>query len=301
MPYLSRMKYFLCITGLLLLTSLSRPTLAAPPPLRIGLKEAMDKNIVGVEAKGSGQSYHAKGLHLQVTNKSGSALMLTMDAGLIFKSDDTTRQDLVLAGMELLVLAPYKTGEMDVQTFCAKSHAYPPGAGQPYSKAVMGSEQLAQLAAYIKKNNLFNGLGQSAVWVITNGDRDLSSIYSSSMQFQSQKLVEFMSGLLNLPKPEVYKEYATNTAPGQPAREPKVLRIYAEFELKLPDPKKLTLGIFNEEGRQVQGVFENRPFPGGKIHKFKVDFQAQGAKPGKYYIRLKEGDAVVQEKEFRLE
>ena len=96
--------------------------------LRVNLKQAMDNHMVNIKATATSQGYHSKGLKLDIENKTGSDLRITMDAGIIFRPMDTSMQDLVLAGEEMLAIAPFKSGSTDVQTFCAKAHGGAPSA-----------------------------------------------------------------------------------------------------------------------------------------------------------------------------
>ena len=61
----------------------------------------------------------------------------------------------------------------------------------------------------------------------------------------------------------------------------------------------MTLAVYNASGEVVQPVFENRNF-GATGHRFKVEFEAKGVAPGKYYIRLSEGETVMQETEVEV-
>ncbi len=88
--------------------------------------------------------------------------------------------------------------------------------------------------------------------------------------------------------------------PNQPAYVPKVLKIYAEFEIILDAPKTMTLGIFDSVGNMAQPVFENQEFP-KRGHRFNVEFEATDVPAGKYYIRLKEGGKILQEKMVKVE
>ena len=120
------------------------------------------------------------------------------------------------------------------------------------------------------------------------------------MNLHLKKLVEYIANLTGQPVPDYYVENATSTRQGQPVYTPKTLKIYAQFEQKLEEPKKLTLGVYDSEGEMIQPVFENRPF-GKAGHRFKVTFEAKDVPAGKYYIRLKEGEDIVRETAVTVE
>ena len=263
-------------------------------PLRLNLKTAMDNHLVSVTGEATPQGYRAKGLRLKVTNKSGSQLMLTMDQGLIFSPEEKGQQDLVLAGGEAnLFVQPLKEATFDLQTFCAEAGDDAPTAGMAYTFSRKGDTQLVQVLQYLKRFYMFDALGQSAVWVVTDG-RNPATAYDASRDGQARKLVEFLEGVTGRKAESYFTQYAQSTTPGAPVVSAKPLKIVAQFEQLLDAPKKLTLGVYDEKGEMIQKVFQDQMF-GRAGHRFKVEFQSAKVPEGKYFIRLKEGDTVLQE------
>lgn len=271
----------------------------AGPPLRLNLKTALDKHLVSVSGEATNQSYRGRGLRLKVTNKSGSQLLLTMDQGLILSPTDTAQQDLVLAGAETLSLPPFKDASLDVQTFCAEAHDSAPLQGSGYAGYRMGDTQLRQVVRYLKQFYMFDALGQSAVWVVTNGYNPATA-YESSRDAQSRKLVVLLEGITGRKADPFFSQYAQSTTPGQPVVSPKPLKIVAQFEERLEAPKKLTLGVYDGSGAMIQKIFQDQMF-GRSGHRFKVEFESADVPAGNYYIRLKEGDAILQETAVKVE
>jgi len=267
---------------------------------RMNLSDAIRMNIVKAEGLGKG-GYTGQALKLHLTNNSGNPLLLTVDPAVIFRPADTSQQDLVLAGSEKISIPAFKDATADVQTFCAKSYARPPQAAQSFSFLKKGNDTLVQLLTFMRQNNLLSAtsLAQAAVWVITN-QHALSGVYDASLPRQSQQLVAFLSELTGQPTPDVFHIYEQRTAPDAPVFNPKVLTILASFEEQLEAPKKLTLGVYNASGSMIQPVFEDRLFGKGG-HRFQVSFEAKGVQPGPYFIRLKAGDTLLQEKQVMVE
>ncbi len=276
---------------LLLAACCHRPAAAAP--LRVPLSTAMAKNLVGIKAVATDKSYRGKGLRLTVTNKSGSALLLTADQGLIFSPEEKAQQDLVLAGAEVLSIAPFKEGAIDVQTFCAEATDNAPSVGQAYTFSRAADTTLVKVLQYLKRNFLLEELGQSAVWVVTNGYNP-STAFSSARDLQSRKLVDFLVSVTGRPADAYYAQYGQSTTPDQPVRAAKPLKIVADFTQRLEAPKTLTLGVYNSVGEMVQKVFKDQVF-GRAEHRFRVEFTARDAAAGAYYIRLSEGATTLRE------
>lgn len=262
-------------------------------PTRMNLSQALQNHVVTVTAEATGNSYMQQGLKLTVKNTGSLNFILVVNQGVTFKATDDKVQPLILAGEETVPLQPLKEASLVVQTFCANSNAMAPAKGQAYRYSGMADDNVVKLLVFLKQNRMFNELGQQAVWMFTNG-HNLNSVYDGSNEFASKKLQDFLITLTGQSRPEYYVKTGVNAIAGQAVHNPKTLKIYATFEERLEAAKKLTLGVYNEQGAMVQPVFENRNFgPAG--HRFKVEFEAKNVPAGKYYIRLKEGDAVLRE------
>lgn len=263
---------------------------------RMTLSQAMKAKVIDIKATGNG-GYHEKSIKLHITNKSGNPLIITIDQGVVFRPSDTTDQDLVLAGAEVISVAPFKDGIIDVQTFCVIAHNGPPSKDEVFTFHRIHNDTMIRALQYLKQNHLFDGLGQSAVWAISD-DHNLQGIYGTSPV--AQKLLDFMVSITGYPRPTVFYINDISDVPNAPVRSTKALKIIALFEQILTEPAKLTLGVYNASGTLIQKVFEEQQFP-KKGHRFKVEFEAQGVQAGKYFIRLKKGDVVLQEKEVTVE
>lgn len=265
----------------------------AMPPTRMDLSQAVKQHVITVTAEATGNSYMQQGLKITVKNTGSLNFILVINQGVMFNAKDEGVQPLLLAGEETVSLQPLKEAVINVQTFCANSTASAPAKGQVYEYAGVAEDNLKKLLAFIRQNRMFNELGQNAVWTFTNG-HDLNTVYDPANEFASKKLQEFIVPLSGKPAPAYFVKAATITTAGQMVYNPKALKIFANFEEKLDAPKKLTLGVYNEQGEMVQPVFENRSF-GAAGHRFKVEFEAKNVTAGKYYIRLKEGETLLRE------
>lgn len=263
-------------------------------PTRIPLSQAIQQHIVTVSAEATGNSYMQQGLKLTVKNTGSLNFILVMNQGVIFTPAEENVQPLILAGEEIMPMQPLKEATINVQTFCANSSASAPQKGMKYSYDKVAEDNLVKLLAFLKQNRMFNELGQNAVWHFTNG-HSLNTVYEVNNEFTSKKVLDFITALTGAQMPEYYVKTSPRTVAGQLVYNPKVLKIFATFEHELQAPKKLSLGIYNEQGEMIQPVFENRNF-GATGHRFKVEFEAENVSAGKYYIRLKEGENTLNEK-----
>lgn len=288
------MRNLLCISLMFIL-----PFAAKAANVKKNLSEALKDNSVKLSAINVEGRYNGKTTKLFVTNNTRSVLQITVDVGMILKPDEGDYQPMVLAGEEMLAVLPHAQGEVLVQTFCGYSSRSCPKKDLAYSFDRMAGDTLAKVLRFIKTNTLFDYLGQHAVWAITN-NHALTEVYDPARDVVSKKLIDLISATTGKPKPDYYTLVADEQNPGSPAYDPKVLKIFAQFEIRTDAPKTLTLGVFDSTGAMAQPVFENQPFP-ARGHRFEVEFEAENVPAGRYYIRLKEGDAILQEKMVKVE
>ncbi len=274
------------------------PVLGYSSIIKKDLSDAIKDNSIKLDAENMG-SYTGKTTQLKLTNLTKTVLQVKVNIGVILKPEEAEYQPMVLAGEEIIVVMPSSTASIEVMTFCGNSPKWGPSKGLHYSFSHLASDTLMKILRFIKTNSLFDDLGQHAVWAITN-KHDLSQIYDPGRDVLSKKLIELVSQNTGRPLPSYYTMVADNQVAGQPAYVPKTLKIIAEFEVLLEVPKVLTLGIYNEEGKMIQKVFEQQEFS-AMGHRFSVEFEAENVPAGMYYIRLKEGDKITQEKMVKAE
>jgi hypothetical protein len=284
---------------LFLLILLTLGTIDSQANVSTGLKAAMEKGMVRVAATTTGMVYHGKALKLQVRNNTRERLQITVDPALIFRPDDKTYQDLLLPAEEMLAIAPGGMAELEVQTFCGKLHAAAPGAKLPYKFWKQGDSSLIKVSQYIRKNKLYDYLGQQAVWVMTDGN-DLEGIIDPARPKQSADMLALLVKLTGRPAPEYFKFYKLDTVAGQPVFKKRVLKIISNIEWKLEEASPITLGIFNANGDLVQGVLDEKKMERGG-YKMQVEFEAENAPPGNYYMRLKKDDKLMKEIKVTVE
>lgn len=275
------------------------PILSQSATVKKSLSDAIKDNSVSLRAVNFAGRYQGKTTKLVITNNTKSVLQITVNLGVILKPEDSVYQPMVLAGEEMLAVLPKATGEIEVQTYCGNAPLHGPRKDLNYSFSYLSNDTLVKVLRFMKTNGISDYVGQNAVWALTN-HHDLSSVYNPDMDGLSKKLIEYIVSVTGAPRPLYYTLAPNEQVSDAPAYVPKILKIFAEFEIRLEAPKTLTLGIFDQEGNMAQEVFTNKEF--GKMgHRFNVEFEAENVPAGKYYIRLKEGDAVLQEKMVKVE
>jgi hypothetical protein len=267
--------------------------------VKMTLKAAMEADLVRVSGSASGQSFMKKGLKLRIESRSKDQLELTIDPALVFKPDDTMSQDLMLAGHERTTIATGGSKELELQSYCAKSYAHAPAKGLSFTYRKQADSNTIRVLDYIRQHGILNETAQHAVWVMTN-QHELSSVYDPAQDLASRKLIAFMAQVLHAELPAYYKQYTVNTTPGRPVFEGKALKIYALFQWKADSPQYLKLAVYNEAGKQIDLMFENRLFkPGG--YELMARFSSSSEPPGNYYIRLSSPAGILKETKVQIE
>lgn len=259
----------------------------------------MEKGMVRVAAISTGKVYHGKALKLQVQNTSGERLELSVDPALIFKPDDKDYQDLVLPSEEILAIAPGGSAEIEVQTFCGRMHASAPTAGLNYKFWKQGDSNLIKVAQFIRKHQLYDYLGQQAVWAITDSTA-LEGVIDPNRPKQSAEILALLVRLTGRPTPEYFRLYKLDTVAGEPVFKKRVLKIITNLEWKLAGPASVSLGIYNQTGDLVQGILDNEPMKRGG-YKMMVQFEAENAPRGHYYLRLYNAEKMMLEKTITVD
>ena len=267
--------------------------------INITLSEAIEKKMVTTEGININGNYMGKTMSLSVTNISKETLVVKVDNGVIFKPEDPKYQPMVIAGEPTLVVQPTKKNSVDVNTFCGNAPRHCPAKDTKYIYGYKASDTLIKALQFIKNYSLYDDLGQSAVWAITN-NHSLSDIYDSQRESIAKDLLALVMRLTSREKPQYYSVSKHEAIPDAPAYVPKTLKIIADFEIRLEASKVLTLGVFDASGKMIQSVFENQEF-GALGHRFEVEFESADVAAGNYYIRLKEGEMVIKEQVVKVE
>ena len=117
---------------------------------------------------------------------------------------------------------------------------------------------------------------------------------------ESRDLLRFMTSVTGWKSPDYFRLYKPSTEAGQPVTEKRKLEIIAQFEIRLEQPKMLSMGVYNAAGQEVQVAFRPRQMQAGG-YKLMVRFEAGGAAPGAYFLRVMDGATVFREQRVMVE
>jgi hypothetical protein len=267
---------------------------------KMDLSDALRRKVVQLSAVNFSGQYTGRSVRLTVSNNNKKdSLDLTVNLGIILKPDDATCQPMVLAGEEELVLAPGKKGETEVQVFCGNAPRHCPSKNLRYTYLGLGSDTLITVLRFIHDSDLYDYLGQTAVWAIVN-EHSLSGVYSTTRDALSKKLIDVICMATGRPHPDYYAITEQHVNPGEAAYTPKTMKIVAQFNVNLRTPTIMTAAVFDDKDHMIETIFE-RKLIGAGVHRLDAMFDAEAYGHGKYSVRLMNAERTLQEKKVQVE
>lgn len=260
------------------------------------MSEAVARKIVSVDGINTRGHYVGFALKLsaKTLKKEKDTIALLVDVGLIMKPDDSTCQPMVLAGGDTMVLPPGQCVQLQVVIFCGNSPLHCPKNGLHYSYFKVGSDKLVEVLRLINKHKLYNYLGQSAVWVITNR-LSIGCVYSK----QEDELSKQMIGELCRITGDTYPKYFTineySEVEGTVAFIPKTIGLVAEFRPKISGGAILSVEVYDKQGILLERLIDRQLF-NSSMPPISVTFDPRPYGSGEYVLKLKGAEGTLEEK-----
>jgi hypothetical protein len=224
-------------------------------------------------------------------NRTTVSLNIKIDDAVVFKPEDTMFQNLVGIGGELLAIGPKKNSSITLQTFCGKSYARCPSSGLKFTFLNQGDKALSSVAQFIKTHSLYNGIGQHAIWSLTNGHR-LTSIYSPQSSDISKKLTQLVASAIGKKTPRFHTTHMPlGTTFGQSVYNPTIEKYYVDISWSTPKPRNMHVSVYKENGDLFRN--EGREMISGSVHKIKVELDPKQVPEGVYYVKLWDDENTV--------
>ena len=239
------------------------------------LADALKSKILKIKAVGNG-GFSGEALKLHLENTGSQDLLLRIDAGQIFKSEDEAAQNLMVTQTAFAEIAPKGKKEKNVWTMCIESHDHSPYANSSFSVLGMASGDLLKLAKMIDEKDYQNSTAQSAVWAITNG-ASIKDIYGTDLKM-AQSLANFVANVRREPPPTII------------ARPHNIVSLRAKMGfLCAKDNTKASLILCDSVGTVLETVFKDRPMKGGlNIQVFGINrIEAAGKN---YWLKLQDSE-----------
>lgn len=250
----------------------------------LGLADALKNKILKIKAVGNG-GYSGEALKLYLENTGSQDLLLRIEAGQIFRSEDEAAQNLMVTRTAFAEIAPKSKKEKNIWTMCIESQDHSPYSQSAFSVLGMASGDLLKLAKMIDEKNYQNSTAQSAVWAITNG-ASIKDIYGTDVKM-AQSLANFVAAVRREPPPTII------------ARPHHIVSLRAKMGFLCPkDNTKASLILCDSVGTVLETVFKDRPMKGGlNIQVFGINRVEAAGK--NYWLKLQDAEGNLI-REMRL-
>lgn len=256
----------------------------------VSIKDAIDKGMIAVMAKGSG-GYSDECIELTIENRTGEDVILSIEAGRGMISEDTAMQDILVTKQYDFLLSKTEKAKLKIFGMCMRAHRSSPSKDSKFTVGKMADSLLVQLARFIDKFNYRNPTAQNAVWALSDGN-PLESVHSESSDATGKKLLEFMHVLTGKPFPWYTLEYVQDTAVLFTG---KAKTLHGYYEYFVQNNSVVTIGIYREDGHLQQILFSQNPQNPGKYdYPFTVDVSKW--KKGNYNLRFYVDDQLKEKK-----
>lgn len=248
------------------------------------LSQALSEGLVTIQAEGLG-GHGGECLQATVTNVGKRALRIVLGPGMVFQSQDTALQDLLIVDNEEYILPANQKRSFKLVGYCCEMYRGGPGAGSVFQLVNQSNEKLSQVATYLYRNFLDkNPMTQQAIWSVSD-NADLSAVWDRNQPEKSKKLIEFLAQLTGRPVPWYRSEYA-KAAPGPQMAKRPMMMIEADWEFTLPENDSLTLAVFNDAGQEVGMLMPNKLYSSG-IYTFTFSYKTNRLPKGVYWFRMR--------------
>jgi hypothetical protein len=255
----------------------------------MSIEEAVKKGLIKVIIKSKG-GYTGNIITMKVANVSNGTLSLKVETGRRLDSKDDTQQDILITKHEDIMLASGKQQSYNIFGMCCQAHNSSPREKADYSIGKMADSNLVKIAEFIEKNKYFeNFTAQQAVWTISDNN-SIANIEDGDKEVVTD-LRKYVSLITGRPIPTydlIYKQQNDDHVLGRAVR----IEAICDFSLNLEN--KVTMGIYNSEGRLVQLIFEKQAHSKGN-YKIFYTFKTLNLPAGKYYTRVMTEGAVLKE------
>ncbi|MCE3280998.1 MAG: hypothetical protein K0S44_3189 [Bacteroidetes bacterium] len=258
----------------------------------MSIEDAAKKGLVKLTIKGKG-GYTGKVIEMKVQNLSNESLCLKVETGRRFDSKIDTQQDILVTKEENMMLAAKQQKTCDVFGMCCQANNSSPAANSIFNVGKMADSSLIKLAMFIDKNNYHTDYSaQQAVWSVSDNN-SIGSIDGAKDE-DVKKLRNYVSQLTGRPIPLYnvhYKQQDDMSVAGR------VVNIDGVFKYELNIDNKVTIAIYNSEGKIVQLLIQNQPHEDGEYKLF-YTFNTSKLPSGTYYARMSTDGAVVKEEKI---
>ena len=252
------------------------------------LNQALKLRNIQITARANG-GLGEDTLKLIIKNNLRRPLLIELDPGTQFRSENPEVQDLIIFEDEVIALAPREQKELNVYAACTQLSNLGPGAEDMYQMGSVAESVLAEVAAIVARNDFKNSTAQAAVWAITDNN-PTQGLHNGDNVDVTWELATLIARHKSLQLPEK-EQFFANPLPFRRI----VYSARKDLVYHAPEPFKGTLAIYKNDGELVREYFNNKFYENG-LHFYSIGINNIVEENTQYIARLTdENDEVLAE------
>lgn len=262
------------------------------------LAEALKKKLIKAEIKGadsaspSSGGHYGKCLQIKLTNLTTQKFNVQITAGQQLEPDDSTIQTMMVTEGELFAFNTLKTQKKYINAMCIQKNDGGPGRQVVFKTGVMSTGNLLGIAQLVEKHKYFDGVGQAAVWCISDR-QPISSIYCDDT-VKLKILQEFVSKATGQVIPP--RGHQPDDQPQQPRRG---FKTTVTFEWTASKAYKTTLVVLDMNNKPMMEILKDQTLQQG-FHKYSFELSTSELPEGEYKVLLYLDNKIFMQRKVKL-
>jgi hypothetical protein len=240
-----------------------------------------------------GHSGHC--LQVNAENLTARPVTLRIPSGWRFGSKDSTQQDLLVVGDQVLALAPNGRASVTCRAFCCEAGDASPSFASAFDEGRLADERLVKLAQHLAASSYPEQAMQQAVWTVSN-DNPISAV-DADEGAATLALRQYLSALTGRPVPWYTTAFAT-PAEGR-AFDPTPTRITGRVDFQQRHAGVLSIVVKDGDGRTLRVIDEGRDLRQGR-YSIDVEVTVRGWPPGHYTICIAVDGVLLKKEGFEV-
>lgn len=260
----------------------------------VNIFDALKNNQVQLKAISNGT--HSGNSIIVEIKKLKNIKSVFIPSGTRFKSEFGEDQDLINIDDEIIVLNS-NSNKRTLNGFCVQQNNMSPTSESQFTIAKEIDENLIEVAKYLNKKGFSDDIKQTALWCISDNG-DVSGIYLNGNK-EVEKLRELVCSLTG--RDNVWY----NTNPSYTIDEnrniiQKTTKVEGLISYTVTKTGNMKMEICKENGEVFRTLGGTSPISNLGKYRFNFSVKVQGWESGVYSVRLKIGNDVFHQQDFKI-
>jgi len=260
--------------------------------------DAVEQKLISCEATSKG-FYSGDCMRLSFKNLSKDKLVIKIQPGTHFLSNNEHEQDILVVEEQEMILAKNDQGVQTVEGFCSQQSNHSPDKGSGYSITKTKEKKYQEIADLISGKGISLENKQEAVWAIEAGEGVAHIIPSSKSDDATIALREQIAQMNNeqnvwYEQPREITVSETRQIIAQP------IKVNGKVETEVKTKGKLDCRLLSPSGSKMYDIMKDAEVPVADRFSFEFDVEVRGWPEGTYTIEVLIDNNRVHTQEFKV-